>query len=339
MVYVTDRTADVKAGGGYGSHWAAQPSCGVAEAYLPAAPPAGETVWGYVEKTAPTACATAQGRLGGAVAAILTQTQAKGCRSVFVFVHGFHTGFDGAVLRAAQIAHDAQTACAVAAFSWTSEGKLDRYTVDQERSFYAQPLLAEFLHELADAGLRVDLMGHSMGGRMAAATLAGMAQARARPPENFIDEMILAAADIGVEPGDDDFAQLLRAAVVFVKRTTVYASNGDAVLQASSSAHGGVTRLGAEPIADLAYRSDGAHVVDVIDASPVPADALGHSYYAMSYEALYDLTMVLKGVATADRLKPVGPWPATLVEGDGGLRLTTERRPRLITRLMVRLVP
>jgi esterase/lipase superfamily enzyme len=339
VIYVTDRAADPAAGGGFGGKWAGAPSCGVAEVVLPAAPAGGETVWGYVAKTTPVTCAGAgqgpAGRLAGAMALIAAEAEAKGCRSAFLFVHGFHTGFDGSVLRAAQIAHDAQTGCAAVAFSWTSEIKLDRYGVDQERSSYAQPLLAEFLRELSESGLKVSVLGHSMGARMATATLAGMAQSREPPAAGFVDELVLAAADIGVEGGNDDFSQLMADAGRLVKRTTVYVSSGDAVLLASRQTHGGVPRLGRE----TDFSSPGDGVLDIIDATSVPADLLGHSYYAMSYEAVYDMTLALKGVALSDRLRPLGPWPATLVQGQSGARIATERRPRLISRILLRLVP
>lgn len=341
VIYVTDRAPDPAAGGGFGTKWAARASCGTATAVVPAAPTHSETVWGYVSGTKAAVCEADGAPLGGAVAAIVAAARAKRCHSVFLFVHGYHTGFDGGVLRAAQVAHDAQTGCVVAAFSWTSEVKLDRYAVDQERSAYAGPLLREFLRELAESGLQVSVLGHSMGARMTLSALADMAQSRLVPPKGFIGELVLAAADIGIEDGNDDFALLLRDAAGFAKRTTIYASGGDAVLQFSRSAHGGVPRAGREP---LAAQSDaktlGGLAVDVIDATSVPADTLGHSYFSMSYEAVYDLTMALHGVPVEDRLKPNGAWPATLVDSESGApQLYTDRRPRLVSRTLVRLVP
>jgi len=59
-------------------------------------------------------------------------------------------------------------------------------------------------------------------------------------------------------------------------------------------------RLGREPEAALRYRADDkTHIVDVIDASGVPADVLDHSYFAMSYEAVADMSLALAGVPTA----------------------------------------
>jgi esterase/lipase superfamily enzyme len=110
VVYVTDREPDASFAGGYATRWAGKPSCGTATTVVPAAMAPGEAPqYGYVEKTTPGECAKGGAKLGGALALIEAQAKAKHCNSVFLFVHGFHTGFDGAVLRAAQVAQDART--------------------------------------------------------------------------------------------------------------------------------------------------------------------------------------------------------------------------------------
>jgi esterase/lipase superfamily enzyme len=352
VVYLTDRQPDATAAAGFGQHWADEASCGIAETVIPAAMLPGEKPqYGYVAKTWPRACAADKGSLAGAVEAIEAQAKARNCNSVFLFVHGFHTGFDGGVLRAAQLSHDAQTGCAVASFGWSSQVALGRYAADLEHSQYSEPLLAEFLRELAESGLRVKILAHSMGNRLVMATLSAFARGREPVKPGFIDELVLAAADVGIEKDNDDFAHLLHDATPYVKRTTIYASSGDAVLVISKGAHGGVPRLGREPEADLRYRADDkTHVVDVIDASDVPADLLDHSYYAMSYEAVADMSLALAGVPTADRLTAIDGWKPTLVCDDAkngpcgsdpryALAAGKDRHPRLISRILVTLAP
>lgn len=350
VVYLTDREADAKAPGGYGMHWADAPSCGVAEAIIPPATIAGEKPqYGYVAQSSPHACAAGSDPVGDVVAQIKQQAKDRKCNSVFLFVHGFHTGFDGAVLRAAQMSHDAQTGCAIATFSWSAELQLDRYTADMEHAEYAEPLLAELLRELADSGLHVKILTHSMGTRLLMATLSGFSYSRVPVKQGFIDELVLAAGDIGIEQNNDDFAHLMHDAAPYARRTTIYASSGDAVLVISKGAHGGVPRLGREPQADLRYRADDkTHIVDVIDASGPPADILDHSYFAMSYEAVSDMTLALAGVSTADRLTAKGGWQPTLACADAKtcnndpryeLALAEGRHPRLVSRILVKLVP
>jgi len=344
VVYVTDREPDPGFPGGYATRWAGQPSCGTAETVVPPAMAPGEAPqYGYVAKSRPVTCSSGRGKLNGAIALIEAEAKAKHCRSVFLFVHGFHTGFDGAVLRAAQVAKDAQTGCVIAAFSWSAELNVDRYVSDLEHSDYAQPLLAEFLRELAESKLRVTVLAHSLGSRLTLMTLSGLGQSRETPTAGFIDELVLSAADIGVEPKNNDSIKLMAGAAPFAKRTTIYVSSYDSVLDISRREHGGVPRLGASK--DLAFEGDASrHVVDVIDASGAAADRLDHSYYAMSPEVMADMSLALHGVSLEDRLKAAHGWPATLVcsgtcKSRYQLRTPDTQMPRFSTRLILHLLP
>lgn len=340
VVYVTDREADAAFPGGFATRWAGQPSCGVAETVVPAALVPGEDQkWGYVAKTMPATCAKDGKKLGGALALIEAQAKARNCHSVLLFVHGFHTGFDGATLRAAQLANDTQTGCAVAAFSWSAEIDVDRYVADIEHSDYAQPLLAEFLRELGESGLTVNVVAHSLGSRLMLMTLSGLDQDRHPPPPGFVNELVLAAGDVGADPKNNDFDKLMAGAAPLAKRTTIYVSRYDTVLEISRREHGGVTRLGFS--SDLAFKGDrAAHVVDVIDASQVPADSLDHSYYAMSRETISDMAAVLRGVSVEDRLQAGSG--QTLSCGRScapNYRVKTAGAPRFVTRLILTVLP
>ncbi len=345
VVYVTDRERDTSFAGGYATRWAGQPSCGTATTVVPAATaPGGTPQYGYVESTHPTECAKGPNKLGAAIALIEEQAKAKHCQSVFLFVHGFHTGFDGAVLRAAQVAEDARTGCAIAAFSWSAEINVDRYIADIEHSDYAEPLLAEFLRELSESGLRVTVLAHSLGSRLMLMTLSAMGQSRQPPRTGFIDELVLAAADVGVEPKNNDFLKLMAGAAPFAKRTTIYVSHYDSVLQFSQREHGGVPRLG--NATDLNFTGDSAnHIIDIIDASQAPADRLDHSYYALSPETLIDMAQALDGVPVEQRLKPNGTTPPTLRCGSAPcgdkvqLNVAKGRGPRFLTRIILTVLP
>lgn len=348
VVFLTDRAPDSAAAGGFGTVWADKTTCGVAEAVVPPARlPAERVQWGYVaHNPAPQQCAADGKMFGHAVALVEEQAKERHCRSVFLFVHGYHTGFDGAVLRAAQVSQDAQTGCAVLTFDWTAADDVGKYAADLEHSEYSLPSLSELLRELSESDLDVIILAHSMGNRMVLAALSGFAHSRYPVREGFIDQLVLAAADVGVEKGNDDFAHLMDDAAPYVKRTTIYASSLDSVLAVSKDAHGGVPRLGREPRRDFAYQADErTHIVDVIDASDVPADVFDHSYYAMSYEAVADMTLALRGVPLSERLKTLNGWQPTLTCadkddcGDGRTALATTRHPRFITRILINLVP
>jgi esterase/lipase superfamily enzyme len=192
--------------------------------------------------------------------------------------------------------------------------------------------------------LRVTVLGHSLGSRLTLMTLSALGQSRQPPRTGFIDELVLAAADVGVDPKNNDFLKLMAGAAPFAKRTTIYVSRYDSVLEISRREHGGVPRLGNAP--DLSFKGDSAnHVVDIIDASQAPADRLDHSYYAMSPETIEDMSLALDGVPVEQRLKANGATAATLTCGSAScsdkfrLKVGDGRGPRFMTRFILNVLP
>ena len=353
VYFVTDRERDPQ-WGGYGKHWSDSASCGVRRAAIPPAnlasePPANGTL-ARVASAPDFACANAGGPMAAIAQAIAQAAARQNCRSVLVYVHGFNTLFDGAALRAGQLANDTRFPCVAALFSWSSEGEVGRYVADIEHSAYAVPVLEAFLRALAKAGLRIDIVAHSIGTRVALSALSSIAHEDS-PPGNLIDELVLAAADVGADPVNDDFARLVKDAQPLAHRMTIYASSGDAVLAVSAVAHGNVPRAGHRPNGDRKLEAQGEHVVDVIDATDAPAELLGHSYFGLSFEAVSDIALILQDVPVTARLAQTGDWPLTLLcqTRDGGpcdparpryvLNVSEARKPDWITRLVRRLAP
>ena len=338
VYFVTDR-APADAWGGFGKHWANRLSCGSVVAVIPPYGKADEPTGRIRDKSmAPLACGTTDFAAG-----LAAEARKAGCGDVLVYVHGFNTLFDGAVLRAGQLALDTRWGCPVVAFSWASEGEIGRYVADIEHSSYAVPELEAFLRALDRQGLRADILGHSIGARVVLSALASSAAHDDRLSAGFVRALILAAADVGADPDNNDFAHLMESARAFVHHTTVYASRGDAVLAVSAVAHGDVPRAGRRTKGDRLLEGDGS--VDVIDATDAPAEALGHSYFGMSYEALADIALALRAVPVEQRLGRSGDWPATLVRRpDSGpphyvLDIAPGRRPDLWIRLIRDLAP
>jgi esterase/lipase superfamily enzyme len=317
VYFVTDRERDVQ-WGGYGKHWSDSASCGVRRATIPPAgltrePPANGTL-ARVPGVPDFSCASAAGPMAAIAQAITEAAARKSCRSLLIYVHGFNTLFDGAALRAGQLAIDTQYPCIAAMFSWSSEGEVDRYAPDIEHSAYAVPTLEAFLRALAKTGLRIDIVAHSIGTRLTLSALSAIAHDDP-PSGDVINQLVLAAADVGADPVNNDFVHLVKDALPFTHRITVYASSGDAVLAVSAVAHGYVPRAGHRPGADRKLETPGAgdHFVDVVDATDAPADLLGHSYYGLSYEAVSDIALALQGVPVTARLARTDGWPVTLV--------------------------
>jgi esterase/lipase superfamily enzyme len=174
-------------------------------------------------------------------------------------------------------------------------------------------------------------------------SLAALSQSRQPPHEGFVDELVLAAPDIGADPKNNDFLKLMTAAAPLVKRTTVYVSSYDSVLDISRREHGDVKRLGAST--NFAFQpTETKHVIDVIDTSGAFSDRLDHSYYAMSPETLTDMSLVLNSTSLENRLKASNGWSATLTcDQPCGekIRLNTkdERSPRFVTRFILNVLP
>lgn len=350
VYYVTDREADSNWPGGFGKHWSDALSCGSAVAVIPPENLPGEPVpTGHIKPKSAVSASCGQ----DFARTIAAEARTRRCNEVLIYVHGFNTLFDGAVLRAGQLALDTRSDCVAAVFSWSSEGEIGRYAADIEHSAYAAPEFEAFLRALAGAGLRIDIVGHSIGTRLALSALASMAHHPDPPPDGFVGELILAAADVGADPVNNDFIHLLNDAQPFTRRTTIYASSGDAILAVSAVAHGDVPRAGHRPLGDrrLATRG-GDHAVDVVDATDAPAELLGHSYFGMSFEAVSDIALTLHGASVQERLGKIDDWPVTLVckppQNASAcdpvlphyvLNVAPERRPDFWVRLVRRLAP
>lgn len=329
VFFATDRAPR---GDGFGESWGGMARCGrtlvpIANAVSAAAP---DPMLTPIACDGPAAMAAFAGQVAAAA-------RAKGCNKVLLIAQGFNLTFRIALLHGAQVAMDAQWPCAVLAFDWSSEGRFDRYTADIERSGYAEPVMIGLLQALQSAGLETELLAHSLGARIAMAAVGAVCS----KPQALVGEMIVVAADVGVEPDHDDFGQMLTRDRPCTRRITIYASDNDIALMASRSAHGGVDRAGQTPQADLRYVGPG---IDLIDASAAPSDLSGHAYFIFSYEMLTDVMWTLDGASLADRVAKGG---LVCADGSAGactpgryiLKVAPNRQPDLGQRLLKQAAP
>jgi esterase/lipase superfamily enzyme len=207
-------------------------------------------------------------------------------KDVFVFVHGFNQTFEDAARRTAQLAYDLDFDGTPMMYSWPSQGHLYSYFTDQEVIEPTGPRLAEFLDIVTSASgaERVHLVAHSMGNRVMIAALEIYLKAHPRKADRAaFGQLVFTAPDVDRK----DFVAAFASLRGIAERTTLYASDSDLALRASKTVHG-------EPRAGSAgegiIRLPG---LDTIDMSGLPADALGHSYYAASGGAVYDLLHLL----------------------------------------------
>jgi esterase/lipase superfamily enzyme len=342
VFFVTDRAAD-DSELGFGLHWDDATHCGesvvtIPTGFMPGAMPR----WAAAEKPRAFACDGAT-NMAGFARAVADAAAARHCRSVLLFVHGYNQTFKSTLMHDGQLAADTQWPCVSALFSWSSEGKFDRYAADIERSGYAVPALIDLFQALAATGLTVDVIAHSMGARPTLTALAALCEHHVA---RLADELVLVAPDVNAEHDNDDFGHMLAHGAPCLRRATLYASQNDLLLLTSNGVHGGIPRAGEDPDKDIQYTSGVFGRVDVIDASAAPGDPFGHGYVVLSYEMADDMMWALAGVPVAQRAAANALGGPTLVcaAADCGdrryaLRVAPGRGPDFQTRMLRRLWP
>jgi esterase/lipase superfamily enzyme len=220
-----------------------------------------------------------------------------------LFIHGYNVSFEAGALRAAQLAFDLEFRGSALYYSWPSKGSLLGYLTDANMVIPSRPAVAEFL-ELATRGEgKLHLIAHSMGNRFA---LEGLEAFLRDHPDRRLGQLILTAADI-------DAGELEARFPVLHARSdgiTLYASANDRALAVSRRVNGR-PRAG-----DLAGVPQGLEGLEIVDASVLDADALGHSYFGQAPQALADMLGLIRlGQSAPERcgLAPgeVLPWQLT----------------------------
>ncbi|MGR7997718.1 alpha/beta hydrolase [Xanthobacter sp. ZOL 2024] len=117
-----------------------------------------------------------------------------------VFVHGYNTSFQEALLRLAQMVADAGFEGAPVLFAWPSEGKEAGYLADKDAATFSRDQLAELLTQLVRTphSRKVAVVGHSMGGWL---TVEALRQLRLQGRNAVVNtlQVALAAPDIDVD--------------------------------------------------------------------------------------------------------------------------------------------
>ena len=341
IFFATDREAD-DSELGYGLHWDSASHCGVTTVAIPTAfRPGAMPRWASADKPKTLAC-DGKADMEAFARAVADAAKAMNCDRVLLFVHGYNMTFKTALMRSGQLATDTQWRCVNALFSWSSEGKYDRYVADIERSGYAVPVLIDVLRALAATGLKVEIVSHSMGTRLALTALSALCTHRTVP---MADELLLVSPDVSAEHDNDDFGHLLRHSAPCVKRATVYASDNDLILITAEALHGGIPRAGRVPEQDLQYPAAGyGNTIDIVDASRAPGDPMGHGYFVLSYEMMDDMMWTLSGMPIGSRARADALGGPTLTCGDAAcgtyaLKVSPARGPDFQTRMLRRLWP
>lgn len=215
-------------------------------------------------------------------------------KQAFVFVHGYNVGFDGAVKRTAQIAHDLKFDGAPICYSWPSKGELTDYTRDESNVTWTVTHFEDFLERVVqDSGATsVHLIAHSMGNRALVQALERMALSQTTQ-EPVFGQVIMAAPDVDASEFHNRYAPSVTR---LARQVTLYASTNDQALVASTKVHGH-TRAGLSGDALVVVPG-----VDTVDVSPIDTGLIGHSYYGNNPKMIQDLQAIVElGKPVADR--------------------------------------
>jgi esterase/lipase superfamily enzyme len=213
--------------------------------------------------------------------------------TAIVFVHGFNTTFNQAVVRFAQIVWDMQFKGTPVLYSWPSRGGLLRYLYDRDSAITSRPRFLELLQVLGDQGAikTMHILAHSMGNMI---VLDALNQAAQQLSKRGLAELIFAAPDISVDAFRDWIANIRPIA----RGLTLYASSQDKALLASRKASAG-------PRAGDIFEHEPIVLpgLDSIDVSNIGAELFGlnHNVFASNRSLIDDI-----GRLVVDGKRPVG---------------------------------
>jgi esterase/lipase superfamily enzyme len=227
-------------------------------------------------------------------------------KGVLVFIHGFNTNFEEAILRTAQISYDLGYTGVPICYSWPSEASFLSYNEDEKNIAASSKSIVSFLRDLREktGSERINIIAHSMGNRALTIALATLNEEEYF--EDFVyNQIILAAPDIDAHDFVEELAPKIKDCA---KRMTLYASSEDKALQVSRSINASIIRLGES--GDLITCADG---MDTIDASNTDPSFLGHGYFASTSALINDIFQLLNH-NTAPNERNLLPIKTTLKE-------------------------
>ena len=216
-------------------------------------------------------------------------------RAAFLYIHGYSNSFDDAARRTAQMAVDLDIGALPVFYSWPSKGSLAGYEFDQNAAEWTQAHLQAFLADFAEHSSATDIyiIAHSMGNRPMTLALASLLEKRPDLLPLF-KQVVLAAPDINA----DVFREQIAPRFASLKLpATLYASANDKAIRASYN-FADWDRIG-----DIRAPVIGIPGVELVDASAVIMNFMGHDYFASNRVLLTDIATMIK---TGQRAKNRG---------------------------------
>jgi esterase/lipase superfamily enzyme len=227
--------------------------------------------------------------------------QSLSADDVLLFIHGYNTTFEAAILRTAQLVHDLRFPGKGLAFSWPSRGSLDGYGHDEEQNAGSVAALVELFKHLRQPDARsgktrtVHIIVHSMGNRVFLQAARQLElDTHAPAARRAFGHVALAAPDVDATT----FSALVPAVIRQSASTTLYYCQSDRALLASRALHLD------KPVGLGPFFAEG---LDTVCADRVNTSFLGHGYFSSAHPLLIDLQLtILYNQKPAGRLPPLG---------------------------------
>lgn len=225
----------------------------------------------------------------------------NGARHALIFLHGYHTSFEKAARRTAQLKADLQHEGPAAFFSWPSADHMLGYASDKAAIEGSEAIIRDFLVDFVQrAGAdKVHIIAHSMGNIGLLRAMDAIARDAATLSGVRFGQIVLAAPDVDSQL----FRSLAQAYSQLAARTTLYVAENDRALGGSKWLHGQYARAGLAPPVVVVPG------VDTINVSQINLGMLGHGYVAGLDKVLADIHTLLRDGPPPDRrfrLRPVG---------------------------------
>lgn len=201
----------------------------------------------------------------------------RGKRDILFFVHGYNNTTSDAVLRLAQFVEDSGFQGVPVLFDWASAASLTRYVYDLNSALIARPTLPEISRILERTNAEgYDIFAHSMGAFLTMEAMKDAVQTGRFNASGRIQTIMLASPDIDM----DLFRSQLKQINTKFDRFYVLLSEDDSALNTSRIIAGGIPRVGASNIDELAELG-----IVAIDLSKIQNSSSGsHSKFAGSPE-------------------------------------------------------
>lgn len=229
----------------------------------------------------------------------------RGDGEVTLYVHGFNTTHESAILQLAQIVTDAGALGAAVVFSWPSRGRLLDYLTDRESAMFSRDRLEFVLRQLGSQSKirRINILAHSMGAFL---TMETLRQAKLVGNGEFngkLNAVVLAAPDIDL----DVFRTQLEVIGKRQRPTILLIASDDAALQLSRFLSGDVERVGVVRVDSPEAQAEIARLgLIVIDLTKVKADS--HTKFAA-------VPSIIRHIGTLVSSQTVAP-RSSVVEAD-----------------------